>query len=200
MFTGIVTAVGRVAEIQDGGGAMSVTIEAPYRDLEKGESIAVNGVCLTVADLARGGFRVDVTAPTRARTRLGELRVGDRVNLERALALGDRLGGHLVSGHVDGIAEVAAVRREQDVVVVELVLPAEVAEVTIPRGSIAVDGVSLTVQELRPGFRAEVALVPFTREHTTLGSLSPGSRVHVEGDLIGKFVRQLLASRQALQC
>lgn len=200
MFTGVVTALGRVAAVQGSEEGMSLTIEASYDDLELGESIAVNGVCLTVAEVADGAFRVDLTAPTRARTRLGELRVGDRVNLERALALGDRLGGHLVSGHVDGVAEVAAVRQQGDVVTVELVLPPEVAEVTVPRGSIAVDGVSLTVQELRPGFRAEVALIPFTREHTTLGALRPGSRVHVEGDLIGKFVRHLLTFRQALQC
>ncbi len=200
MFTGIVTAVGRIAAVNPGEGGLSLTIEASFDDLERGESIAVNGVCLTVTDVADGVFRVDVTAPTLARSRLRELRVGDRVNLERALALGDRLGGHLVSGHVDGIAEVAAVRQEKDVVVVELVLPPEVAEVTVPRGSIAVDGVSLKVQEDRPGFRAEVALVPFTRGHTTLGSLQPGARVHVEGDIIGKLVRHLLASRQALQC
>jgi riboflavin synthase len=200
MFTGIVTAVGRVAEVRADGGGLSLAIEAPYQDLEKGESIAVNGVCLTVVDFSDGCFRVDVSAPTRGRTRLGELKVGDRVNLERALALGDRLGGHLVSGHVDGIAEVAAVRREGDVAVVELMLPPEVAEVTVPRGSLAIDGVSLTVQRVAEGGRVEVALVPFTCDHTTLGSLRPGDRVHVEGDLIGKFVRQLLVARQAIEC
>lgn len=195
MFTGIVTAVGRVRAVEIREGGCSLTVEAPYDDLQRGESIAVNGVCLTVADCSDGVFRVDVTAPTREHTRLGELKAGDRVNLERALTLGDRLGGHLVSGHVDGLAEVTAVREEQDALMVELLLPPEVAQVTVARGSLAVDGVSLTVQRVLPGSRVEVALVPFTREHTTLGSLRPGDRVHVEGDLIGKFVRQLVASR-----
>jgi len=195
MFTGIVTARGRVAALERQGDRWRLTIEAPYRDLQPGESVAVSGACLTVVEVAEGRFTVEIVAPTRQRTRLADLRPGDEVNLERALALGDRLGGHLVQGHVDGLATVRGVRQLEDAVLVDLELPPEVAAVTVPRGSIAVDGVSLTVSAVPTEGLAQVALIPFTREQTTLGRLQPGDRVHVEGDLIGKFVRHLVAAR-----
>lgn len=195
MFTGIVTARGRVAQVNRANGRLSLAIEAPYPDLAPGESVAVNGACLTVAERQPGRFTVDVVVTTRGRTRLGDLREGDAVNLERALALGDRLGGHLVQGHVDGVGEVVVVREEADALILDLRIPEDVAEVTVLHGSITVDGVSLTVSALPGPSRVEVALVPYTREHTTLGTLAAGDRVHVEGDLIGKFVRQLIAAR-----
>lgn len=195
MFTGIVTARGRVAQVSRANGRLQLAIEAPYPDLAPGESVAVNGACLTVAERQPGRFTVDVIVTTRGRTRLGELREGDAVNLERALALGDRLGGHLVQGHVDGVGEVVVAREEADAFILDLRIPDDVAEVTVLHGSITVDGVSLTVSALPGPSRVEVALVPYTREHTTLGTLAAGDRVHVEGDMIGKFVRQLIAAR-----
>lgn len=195
MFTGIVTARGRVAQVSRANGRLQLAIEAPYPDLAPGESVAVNGACLTVAERQPGRFTVDVIVTTRGRTRLGELREGDAVNLERALALGDRLGGHLVQGHVDGVGEVVVVREEADALILDLRIPDDVAEVTVLHGSITVDGVSLTVSALPGPSRVEVALVPYTRQHTTLGTLAAGDRVHVEGDMIGKFVRQLIAAR-----
>jgi riboflavin synthase len=184
-----VTAVVRVEDRLD------LTIAAPYNDLSPGESVAVNGVCLTVAELGEGWFRVQAVATTRDRTRLGDLMVGDRVNLERALRLGDRLGGHMVQGHVDGLARVLSVRPRADEVIVELELPADVVAVTVPRGSLTVDGVSLTVASVTADGSVEVALIPYTREHTTLGRVRAGDRVHVEGDMIGKYVQQLMPAR-----
>lgn len=195
MFTGIVTARGRVAQVSRANGRLTLAIEAPYPDLAPGESVAVNGACLTVAERQPGRFTVDVIVTTRGRTRLGDLREGDVVNLERAVALGDRLGGHLVQGHVDGVGEVVVVREDADALILDLRIPEDVAEVTVLHGSITVDGVSLTVSALPGPSRVEVALVPYTREHTTLGTLAAGDRVHVEGDMIGKFVRQLIAAR-----
>lgn len=198
MFTGIVSC-GTVDRVErDGAGCVHLTIRAPFRDVAVGESIAVQGVCLTVVARGADWFQVQATRPTRARTRLGELVPGDRVNLERAAVLGDRLGGHFVQGHVDGMGEVRAVRREGDVVVLEIAVPAEVWACTVPCGSIAVDGVSLTVQRLSDDGTIEVALIPFTVAQTTLGELRPGDRVHLEGDLLGKYVQQVLraGSRQ----
>lgn len=196
MFTGIVTARGRVAQVSRANGRLRLAIEAPYPDLAPGESVAVNGACLTVAERQPGRFTVDVIVTTRGRTRLGDLREGDVVNLERAVALGDRLGGHLVQGHVDGVGEVVVVREDADALILDLRIPEDVAEVTVLHGSITVDGVSLTVSALPGPSQVEVALVPYTREHTTLGTLAAGDRVHVEGDMIGKFVRQLMQGRK----
>jgi riboflavin synthase len=195
MFTGIVTARGRVAAVARQADRLRVTIAAPYAGLGPGESIAVNGACLTVVQVADGGFTVEVIVTTRGRTRLAELREGDTVNLERALAVGDRLGGHFVQGHVDGLGTVVRVQEVDDAVLVDLDIPPEVAEVTVAHGSIALDGVSLTVNAVLGPGRIQVALIPFTREQTTLGALTPGDRVQVEGDLIGKVVRQLVVER-----
>lgn len=195
MFTGLVTARGRIAEVRRANGRLTLAIEAPYVDLAAGESVAVNGACLTVAELGPKRFTVDVVTTTRGRTRLDDLREGDAVNLERALRLSDRLGGHLVQGHVDGVGEVLVAREEGDTLLLDIRIPADVAEVTVLHGSITVDGVSLTVNAIPGPTRVEVALVPYTREHTTLGELKAGDRVHIEGDMIGKFVRQLMAAR-----
>lgn len=189
MFTGLVTAIGTVRSAQPREGGLDLTIEAPWSDLALGESIAVDGACLTVAALVPGGFMVHVIATSLDRTAFGATAVGRRVNLERALRMGDRLGGHLVQGHVDGVGTVLAVRQHEDAWLIEVAMPPAVAEVTIPLGSITVAGVSLTANAIpRPGV-VQLAIVPFTLEHTTLGALRPGDVVHLEGDLVGKHVR-----------
>ena len=217
MFTGIVSAVGIVRKVSvsgvrgpvsgrkptgtghrkpDTAGGLELEIRAPFRNVKRGESVAVNGACLTVETVKRGGFTVRAVDTTLDRTLFGEYIPGRPVNLERAVRAGEPLGGHLVQGHVDGIATVEYVRPRGDAVLVGLTVPAEVREVCISKGSITVDGVSLTVDALPDGAVVQVSLIPFTRGHTTLGGLEPGARVHVEGDVIGKFVRQLCRSER----
>jgi len=193
MFTGIVDSVGRLDSVALNNGA-ELRIKAPYRGLKKGESVAVNGACLTIERVVKGGFTVHAVETTLGRTLIGEWKKGRRVNLERALKVSDRLGGHFVQGHVDGLGSVERVASQGDALLVDIWMPAEVSETTVLHGSITVDGVSLTVNALpRPGVM-QVSLVPFTRTHTTLGRLAAGDRVHVEADVLGKYVRQLCRS------
>ena len=202
MFTGIVTAVGRVGTVSrnggrgtsDGGPGLTLTIRAPYKGLKKGESIAVNGACLTVERVVRGGFTVHVIETTEGRTLLGEYAPGRRVNLERAVRALDRLGGHIVQGHVDGVAVVERAEPRGDAWLCDLRVPPAVHEVSIPHGSITVDGVSMTINALPARDLVQISLIPFTRAHTTLGGLQAGDRVHVEADVVGKYVRQLCRS------
>ena len=193
MFTGIVTAVGRIkaGKREAGGAGLSLTILAPYRGLRRGESISVNGACLTVETVVKGGFTVHAIATTLGRTLIGEYVAGRRVNLERAVRASDRLGGHLVQGHVDGVARVMAVTDAGDARLLDLEVPPEVRAVTVSHGSITVDGVSLTVNALPASGAVQVSLIPFTRTHTTLGDARSGDRVHVEGDVLGKYVKAL---------
>ncbi|PYP00315.1 MAG: riboflavin synthase [Gemmatimonadetes bacterium] len=203
MFTGIVSAVGRVARVARNGGkgrgrgkgeeedGLVLTIRAPFRGLKPGESIAVNGACLTVERVVKGGFTVHVVETTEGRTLFGEYREGRRVNLERAVRATDRLGGHIVQGHVDGVAVVEQTEQHGDAWVCDLRVPDAVREISIPHGAITVDGVSLTINDLPGRDRVQISLIPFTREHTTLAALRVGDRVHVEGDVLGKYVRQL---------
>lgn len=194
MFTGIVTAVGRVRAVRTGADGLSLEVSAPYRGLKKGESIAIDGACLTVERTGSGWFGVHVIQTTLDRTRFGTYARGQRVNLERALRAGDRLGGHLVQGHVDGIATVCGIAERGDAWLMDLEVPESVARISIPLGSITVDGVSLTVNAIpRPGV-IQVSLIPFTFQHTTLGERGPGDLVHIEGDTIGKYVESLLPS------
>ncbi|HUL02767.1 MAG TPA: riboflavin synthase [Gemmatimonadales bacterium] len=190
MFTGIVSAVGRVASVSRNGG-LTLTIRAPYKGLKKGESVAVNGACLTVERVGRGAFTVHVVETTQSRTLFGEFAAGRPVNLERAMRAADRLGGHLVQGHVDGVALVERVAPQGDAYVCDLRVPPAVRQVCVPQGSITVDGVSMTVNALPAPEVVQISLIPFTRAHTTLGRLGPGDRVHVEADLLGKYVREL---------
>jgi len=193
MFTGIVDSLGRIDSVALNNGA-ELRIKAPYRGLKKGESVAVNGACLTIERVVRGGFTVHAVETTLGRTLIGEWKKGRSVNLERALKVSDRLGGHFVQGHVDGLGSVERVVAQGDALLVDVWMPADVAETTVLHGSITVDGVSLTVNALpRPGVM-QVSLVPFTRTHTTLGRLAAGDRVHVEADVLGKYVRQLCRS------
>jgi riboflavin synthase len=191
MFTGLISAVGRITRIETHRGGLDLDIKAPYRGLSLGESIAVDGACLTVARRVRGGFGVRVIATSLDRTLFGRRVVGDRVNLERALAVGDRLGGHLVQGHVDGVATVRTVRRRQDATLLDLEVPGAVATISIPLGSITVQGVSLTVNSVRKGGIVQISLIPHTVAVTTLGTLEAGDEVHVEGDVIGKYIKAL---------
>lgn len=193
MFTGLIGAIGTLTRIEAVDGGRVLEIAAPWNDLVLGESVAVAGACLTVAALIDGGFAVHVVATSLPRTTFGDRQVGDRVNLERALRLGDRLGGHWVQGHVDGVGTVQQVVRRDDVVVIDVAVPPDVEAVTIPLGSIAVDGVSLTVNDLPGKGMVQVSIIPHTLEQTTLGALAPGDQVQLEGDLVGKHVRGMAA-------
>jgi riboflavin synthase len=197
MFTGIVTALGAVAAVERDAERLTLTVESPYRDLTVGESVAVNGACLTVVETDGSRFRVEAVVTTRGRTRFGDMTVEERVNLERAMQMGDRFGGHLVQGHVDGVGAVTAVEEHDDALLIDIAVPADVAEISVPYGSIAVDGVSMTVNAVPRTGVVQLSVIPFTREHTTLGALEPGDRVHLEADMIGKYVRQVLEQRGA---
>ena len=196
MFTGIVTEIGTVRAGRASDGGRDLDIACSWTDLVAGESIAVDGACLTVARLGDGGFRVHVVRTSLERTRLGDLQPGDRVNLERALRVGDRLGGHLVQGHVDGVGTVQRVTTREDARLLDILVPPEVARVSVPLGSITVDGVSLTVNAIPEPGTIQISLIPFTLEHTTLGARRPGDRVHLEADTIGKYVQALLHRRE----
>src|SRR5688572_3494371 len=195
MFTGIVDAVGRIDAVHVNNG-VELRVKASYKGVKKGESIAINGACLTVERVVKGGFTVHAVQTTLGRTLIGEWKKGRSVNLERALRLSDRLGGHLVQGHVDGVGSVEQLKKEEDALLVDIRVPGDVAETTVLHGAITVDGVSLTVNGLRDAGVVQVSLVPFTREHTTLGRLKQGDRVHVEADVLGKYVRQLCRSER----
>lgn len=195
MFTGIVDAVGRIDAVHANNG-VELRLKASYKGVKKGESIAVNGACLTVERVVRGGFTVHAVQTTLGRTLIGEWRKGRAVNLERALKASDRLGGHFVQGHVDGVGGVVGVSEAHDALLVDVRVPRDVADTTVLHGAITLDGVSLTVNALPAAGVIQVSLVPFTREHTTLGRLVKGDRVHVEADVLGKYVRQLCRSER----
>jgi riboflavin synthase len=196
MFTGIVTEVGKVVAVKRETDRLAFRIEMGYKDLIEGESIAVGGACLTVVSCGDNWFEVEAIVTTRSRTWFGDLQVGDEVNLERSMQLGDRMGGHFVQGHVDAVGEVVKTKTEADALLLDVKIPDEIDELTIPHGSISIDGVSLTVNETPAPNVLQVALIPYTLEHTTLGNLKTGDKVHLEGDMIGKYIRRLLRDRQ----
>lgn len=191
MFTGIVETVGTV---EDASGSR-IRIGSELENLIVGESIAVNGVCLTVVDPDRGSFCADISEETATRTSLGSLESGSRVNLERAMAAGGRFGGHVVQGHVDGVGQVVEVRQLAGSVEMHLTLPVELERYLVEKGSVTVEGVSLTVASLHDG-RFSVALIPHTLQSTTLGTRSPGDPVNIEVDVLAKYVERLLAFAQ----
>jgi riboflavin synthase len=192
MFTGLVDAVGTIDRVTDTSAGREFLIHSRYNDLSDGESVAVNGACLTVRDRGEGRFTVAAVVTTLGRTAMGGWSEGKRVNLERALRASDRLGGHIVQGHVDGVGTVRRVQRFDDAVLVDVTVPSEVAELLVPHGSITVDGVSLTVNAIPDRDVVQLSLIEYTLRHTTLGTLAAGDLVHVEGDVIGKYVRQLM--------
>ena len=197
MFTGLVDDVGEIIHVAESDAGRELRIATRYTDLVDGESIAVNGACLTVLTHGPGWFTVAAVVTTVGRTTVADWAVGRRVNLERALRAGDRLGGHFVQGHVDGVATVERLAQEGDARLVDLALPPGLAELMVEHGSVAVDGVSLTVNELLgsrggSGAGVQLSLIDYTLRHTTLGALSVGDRVHVEADMLGKYVQRLV--------
>lgn len=194
MFTGIVEELGTVGSVEHGAESAVLRIEGPLvvSDAVHGASIAVNGVCLTVVEHDAQGFSVDVMAETLRRSSLGSLGVGDRVNLERAMAASDRFGGHIVQGHVDGTARITARTSGDRWETVEFDLPADLAAYVVEKGSITVDGVSLTVASVGAD-RFSVSLIPTTLSLTTLGRKGIGDVVNLEVDVLAKYVERLLA-------
>ncbi len=197
MFTGIVEKSGRVIAVEGGGREGSIQIDGGWglTEIGLGDSISVNGVCLTVSSFRGTTFRVDVSAETLSRTNLGELRAGESVNLERALRLSDRLGGHLVTGHVDGVGVIREKLKEGDFYRFDVEVPEELSHTLVEKGSVAVDGISLTVSEL--GKRSfKVHVIPYTIERTTLKLRGQGDRVNIETDIVGKYVAKMLSPRR----
>src|SRR5215204_4175903 len=193
MFTGLIDDVGVVERVERTEAGRELRVASRYSGLVAGESIAVNGACLTVREHGEGWFTVAAIVTTLERTTIGRWEEGRRVNLERAMRLGDRLGGHMVQGHVDAVGVVESVQRRDDALLVDVRLPDELEPLMVLHGSLAVDGVSLTVNALPAPGIIQLSLIEYTWTHTTLGALRPGDGVHVEADMIGKYVRQLVA-------
>ena len=194
MFSGIIETVGSIRTLNKDAKGARIAIEAPgvLDGVQLGDSIALNGVCITVVDFDESNFEADLSVETLRRTNLGELVVGDRCNLERAMALGERLGGHLVSGHVDGVGRILGRKPEGDSIWLTFEAPVEVMRYVVYKGSIAVDGISLTVAACDDE-TFSVSIIPHTSEQTTLTEKKDGAAVNLEADLIGKYVEKLLA-------
>ena len=193
MFTGIIEERGKVIELSPKG-ALKVGASLVLEETNPGESIAVSGVCLTVVDMTASTFTVDVMPETLKRSTLGSLRPGATVNLERAVQAGGRLGGHLVNGHVDGVGTVRSRRQQGNAVFFDIDVETEVSKYTVPKGSVAVDGISLTVVEARPaGF--SVSIIPHTLAQTTLDDARVGTRVNIEVDIIAKYVEAFISRK-----
>lgn len=197
MFTGLITDTGTIDRVRTTDAGREFRIQCAYEAVRDGESIAVNGACLTVRECGAGWFTVAAVVTTLDRTTIAAWTEGKRVNLERALAVGDRLGGHLVQGHVDGVATVRVVTQRGDATLIDIEVPAELMPLTVPHGSIAVDGVSLTVNAIPQERVVQLSIIEYTLRHTTLGALALGDSVHVEADVIGKFVQRLTAPHLA---
>ena len=197
MFSGIVEEVGTVRATRDMDGARELEIDASVvlEDLQPGASVCLDGACHTVVEVLDGGFTVNSVGTTLSRTVAGDYAQGSRVNLERALAIGTRLDGHLVQGHIDAVADFIAVEHRGEYRLLDFRIPSDVASGTLLHGSITLNGVSLTVNAISDDHICQVAVIPFTWEHTNLSRLETGARVNVEGDLIGKYVRKLLSDR-----
>ena len=191
MFTGLIEHVGEVEQARETPAGRELRIRAPFTDLRDGDSIAVNGACLTIRGTGSGWFEAAAVLTTLERTVIGDWTTGVRVNLERAMRADARLGGHIVQGHVDCVAAVTASAGRGDALLIDLELPANMEPLFVLHGSVAVDGVSLTVNDLKPR-GLQVSLVEYTLRHTTLGELRAGSRVHVEVDVIAKHIRRLM--------
>ena len=192
MFTGLVQDVGEIKEIDSGPDGSRLWIESGLRDqIDPGDSVAVNGICLTATRRAPGGFETEAMNQTLEVTALGALDQGARVNLELAMRASDRLGGHIVQGHVDGVGEVLSVEADGFAKRMRVALPPELARYVIDKGSISLDGVSLTVAALGDDW-VEVSLIPETLERTTLGEAAPGRKINVECDVVAKYVERIM--------
>lgn len=195
MFTGLIETTGVIGRCDRTAGGVRLLLSSslPVAELSMGESIAVDGVCLTVTSFSDKGFTVDVSPESLAATTLGGKKTGARVNLERALKLSDRLGGHLVSGHVDGQATLQSVRRTGEFERLEFSAPPALLSLMIVKGSVAIDGISLTINTVETS-SFSVMIIPHTLEHTTLRERTPGDRVNIENDMIGKYVEKFVRS------
>ena len=194
MFTGIVEEVGQVASLSDY--RLVVRAETVLEDAHVGDSISVNGACLTVVEFDAGSFAVDLAPETLRRTSLGQAGPGSAVNLERALAAHDRMGGHIVQGHVDSTGDITAITPEADCFILEIESPAPLAPYIVEKGFIAVDGISLTVVQSAE-LRFTISIIPFTMQHTNLRERKVGDKVNLEADILAKYVESLLAARFA---
>lgn len=183
--------VGTIESVKTTGAGRELRVRSSYSDLKEGESIALNGVCLTVREFGDGWFDVAAATMSLGRTTIGDWQAGKRVNLERALRFGDRLGGHLVQGHVDCTMPVLSIERDADALLVNIEVPSVHESMIVLHGSIAIDGVSLTINRTHPG-GLQLSLIEYTLRHTTLDDLRPGQLVNVETDMIGKHVQQLM--------
>lgn len=197
MFTGIIEELGKIKGIHRGSKSARLTIGAKVvlQDVKLGDSIAVNGVCLTVTEFSEAQFSVDVMAETLDKSNIGELKAGDLVNLERAMAVGDRLGGHIVSGHIDGVGKIAGEQQVDIAKLVEIEAPPQVLKYVIRKGSIGIDGISLTVVDVSDK-SFWVSLIPHTAKLTTLGYKKVGDSVNLEGDILGKYVERMLGFKE----
>ncbi|HJP58487.1 MAG TPA: riboflavin synthase [Gemmatimonadaceae bacterium] len=191
MFTGLIEDLGEIVGVRQTDAGRELRIRSAFKDLVDGESIAVNGACLTVREHGDDWFTTAAVTTTLDRTAIGEWKQGTRLNLERALRASDRLGGHIVQGHVDFVGRVTGVNRTADALLIDLEIPRSFEPLFVLHGSIAVDGVSLTVNALLP-HGLQLSLIEYTLRHTTLGDLAPGARVHVEADVVAKHVRKLI--------
>jgi riboflavin synthase len=197
MFTGLVDDVGTIEAIRQTGAGLELRVSCRYDDLQVGESVSVNGACLTVIECQDGYLTVAAMTTTVEVTDIEAWRTGTKVNLERAVRPTDRMGGHFVQGHVDGVARVVRAETVQDTLLLELALPTGLADLMVERGSVALDGVSLTISALPGADMIQVSIIDHTRRHTTLGAVKPGDSMHVEADIIAKHVRRLLSARDA---
>jgi len=195
MFTGLVEAIGTLVSLEASGVYARLSVRAPSfaGELSRGQSVAVSGACLTVASCGEDLFSVDVMRETLAKTKFRSLRPGARLNLERALLVGDRLNGHIVTGHIDGVACVRGVRKGSEGFLLDIELNSEMASLLVPKGSIAIDGTSLTIMEFK-GTICTVSLIPETLKATMLGDLRSGDDVNIEMDILGKYVRRFLGT------
>ena len=197
MFTGLIEDVGRIGALRfkHGSAVLTVKTKLAVRRMALGASVAVNGACLTLVKKLSGAFTVDVSPETLARTNLEKLSLGSLVNLEQPMRLQERLGGHLVTGHVDGVGTVVSIRKHGEFTMFTFSVPARLGALLVSKGSVAVDGVSLTVNDCRRD-RFSVAIIPFTLQHTNLQGRRVGDKVNIETDLIGKYVHSFLEKRR----
>ncbi|MBN2597579.1 MAG: riboflavin synthase [Marinifilaceae bacterium] len=196
MFTGLIEEIGSIKSIQSGGKSIRLTVSARkiMDDVKQGDSIATNGICLTVVSFNSTGFSADVMPETMSRTNFGLLGAGSRVNLERALRVGDRMGGHMVSGHIDGLGEVVGREQDDNAIWVSIAAPGNILKYIVEKGSVAIDGISLTVAYVDEKI-FKVSIIPLTQEDTTLTSKKKGEKVNLECDMTAKYIEKFMLHR-----